>query len=102
MARLTTGLDVRFDDIVADKKNNLDKTLIKKELQRIYCENEVKHELKLSEKYNPNNLFKSKEQIIPIIKEQPEVSLIDPKKYPMHIRFINKVRGFFSKFIKRN
>ena len=62
----------------------------KQELIKIYAENDKKREAELREKYNPDNIFKSK--IEKIVSEQ---ALVEYKE-SFFKRIINKIKDLFS------
>ena len=66
----------------------------KKELLDLYCKNDLKKEQELREKYNPDNLFKSKNKI----EEKPrETSMIVVEKKGI----LNKIIKFIRKILNR-
>lgn len=72
----------------------------KKNLVLQLCENEIKEEKILKEKYNPDNLFKAeKERLNTIIEETKKENLPAEtiKKESFLSKLINKIKSFFSK-----
>lgn len=65
----------------------------KEKLCRLFQENENKYQEELREKYNPDNLFKSKE-----VKEEKEESteLIEYKENSLFKKIINKLMSLFK------
>ncbi len=66
----------------------------KQELKKLFEDNEVKYQVELREKYNPDNLFKKRnsQQEENIITNQ--VSMVEYKK-PLFKRIINKIKIIF-------
>lgn len=69
----------------------------KQELIALYSENDRKKEEELREKYNPDNLFKKKEQ--PIEPSQPEenMQLIEYKEQNIFKKILSKIMNFFRR-----
>ena len=68
----------------------------KQELMKKYSENEKKYQEELREKYNPDNIFKKRNQENKIEENiiQNEVALVEYKE-PIFRRFINKIKSIF-------
>ena len=71
----------------------------KKILIAIYAENDKKREKAIKEKYNPDNLFKSKKNINNQIvkKSQEEISLIKYKEKNFILKLIDKIKNILNK-----
>ena len=70
----------------------------KRELKKVYMENEKKHQIELSEKYEYNNIFNNKKEIDMNEKvETEEKSMIEYKKDNIFI----KLKKFILKFFGR-
>ena len=71
----------------------------KKILIAIYAENDKKREKAIKEKYNPDNLFKSKKNINNEIvkKSQEETSLIKYKEKNFILKLIDKIKNILNK-----
>ena len=70
----------------------------KKELLALYAENDKKREEELREKYNPDNLFKKKEQIIENKEiKQENTQLIEYKEQNIFKKILNKIMNSFKK-----
>lgn len=71
----------------------------KKNLIAIYAENDKKREKAIQEKYNPDNLFKSKKNINNEIvkKSQEETSLIKYKEKNFILKLIDKIKNILNK-----
>lgn len=69
-----------------DEKQNLDKIL---------TENEKKYQEELLEKYNPDNLFKKREETKVVLSE--EVSLIEYKKHTLFDKIKMFIKNMFRK-----
>ncbi len=70
----------------------------KKELLKMYSENDKKIETEMREKYNPDNLFKKKEKVSQndeIKKESTE--LIEYKEQNIFKKILNRIMKFFKK-----
>ena len=67
----------------------------KKRLKAIYAQNEKEYQNMLYEKYNPNDIFKKKEEktVKDIIKQEKNMQTIEYKK-PIFKRLINKILNF--------
>ena len=70
----------------------------KKELIALYAENDKRKEEELREKYNPDNLFKKKEQIVEGNEiKQENTQLIEYKEQNIFKKILNKIMNFFKK-----
>ena len=75
----------------------------KRRLKKIYSDNEIKHQQKLREMYNPEDVFKTKQKQEQIENEisseetQENVAMIEYRKET----FIDKIKKFFIKIFKR-
>ena len=70
----------------------------KKELIALYAENDKRKEEELREKYNPDNLFKKKEQIVEDNEiKQENTQLIEYKEQNIFKKILNKIMNFFKK-----
>ena len=70
----------------------------KREYARLVREKEIKHQEELREKYNPNDIFKKKENKIEIQQEEVESNVqMVVYKENIFIRFFNKIKNFFRK-----
>lgn len=70
----------------------------KKELLALYAENDKKREEELREKYNPDNLFKKKEQIIENNEiKQESMQLIEYQEQNIFKKILNKIMNLFKK-----
>lgn len=70
----------------------------KKELIALYAENDKRKEEELREKYNPDNLFKKKEQIFEDNEiKQENTQLIEYKEQNIFKKILNKIMNFFKK-----
>lgn len=75
----------------------------KRRLKKIYSDNEIKHQQKLREMYNPEDVFKTKQKQEQIENEisseeiQENVAMVEYKKET----FIDKIKKFFIKIFKR-
>lgn len=70
----------------------------KKELIALYDENDKRKEEELREKYNPDNLFKKKEQIVEDNEiKQENTQLIEYKEQNIFKKILNKIMNFFKK-----
>lgn len=72
----------------------------KKEFNRKIRENEEKYQQELKEKYNTDNLFKKKENIIKQENEQEETQLLTVQNKSFIQKIIEKIKGIFRR-IKR-
>lgn len=72
----------------------------KKELVRIYTEQDKKIEEELREKYNPDNIFKKKIQKEELVKEElvkeESVALVKYKNENIFSKIITKITNFFK------
>ena len=75
----------------------------KRRLKKIYSDNEIKHQQKLREMYNPENVFKTKQKQELIENEisseeiKENVAMVEYKKET----FIEKIKKFFAKIFKK-
>lgn len=70
----------------------------KQEMLKMYSENDKKREEEIREKYNPDNLFKKKEQIIVDNEvKQENTQLIEYKEKNIFKKIINRIMKFFKK-----
>ena len=70
----------------------------KKELIALYAENDKIKEEELREKYNPDNLFRKKEQIVEDNEiKQENTQLIEYKEQNIFKKILNKIMNFFKK-----
>ena len=67
----------------------------KRNLSRKFNENEKKYQEELSEKYNADNLFKSKKEET-IIENTVETAMIIHQDLPLYKRIFIKIKEFFS------
>ena len=68
----------------------------KKELKRIYEENEKKYQIKLREKYNPDNIFKNKPKNIQVNQPQ-QTAMIEYKEDSL----LKRIKKLIWKFLNR-
>lgn len=68
----------------------------KEELRKVFKDNEDKHQAKLREKYNPDNIFKNRYQIKEEQQNDTEnnVAMIEYKESTFR-RILNKIRNIF-------
>lgn len=70
----------------------------KKEMLKMYSENDKKIEDEMRERYNPDNLFKKKEQEIKDKKiKQENIQLIEYKEQNILKRILDRIKKFFKK-----
>ena len=70
----------------------------KRELKKVYMENEKKHQIELSEKYEYNNIFNNKKEIDMNEKvENEEKSMIEYKKDNIFIKLKKFILNFFGR-----
>ena len=70
----------------------------KKELIALYAENDKIKEEELREKYNPDNLFRKKEQIVEDNEiKQENTQHIEYKEQNIFKKILNKIMNFFKK-----
>ena len=73
----------------------------KRRLKKIYADNEIKYQQTLRGMYNPDYVFKNKQQLtdkeITCEETQENVAMIEYKKET----FIDKIKKFFKKIFKR-
>lgn len=75
----------------------------KQRLKKIYSDNEIKHQQKLREMYNPEDVFKTKQKQEQIENEisseeiKENVAMVEYKKET----FIEKIKKFFAKIFKK-
>lgn len=73
----------------------------KKELIKLYAQNDKRKEEELREKYNPDNLFKKKEKIVEDNKiNQENTQLIEYKEQNIFKKILSKIMKLFKKIIK--
>lgn len=65
----------------------------KERLKRIYTENEERYQAELREKYNPDSIFKDKEENYKEIKDN---LLVEVKKETFFTKVINFIKGIFK------
>ena len=72
----------------------------KKELLKMYSENDKKIEAEMRERYNPDNLFKKKEKVEQNDDiKQEKTELIEYKEKNIFRKIIDRIKTFFSKSI---
>lgn len=75
----------------------------KRRLKKIYSDNEIKHQQKLREMYNPEDVFKTKQKQEQIENEisseeiQENVAMVEYKKETL----IDKIKKFFANIFKK-
>lgn len=69
----------------------------KKELIKLYAENDRKREEELREKYNPDNIFKNKQTESISNTEESNTSLIEYKESNFFKKIINKIMSLFKR-----
>lgn len=70
----------------------------KRKLKKVYMENEKKHQIELSEKYEYNNIFNNKKEIDMNEKvENEEKSMIEYKKDNIFIKLKKFILNFFGR-----
>lgn len=69
----------------------------KKELIKLYAENDRKREEELREKYNPDNIFKNKQKKNISNTEETNTSLIEYKDSNFFKKIISKIMSLFKK-----
>lgn len=70
----------------------------KKELLKMYSENDKKIEAEMKERYNPDNLFKKKEKLEQNNNiKQEKTELIEYKEENIFKKILNKIMRFFKK-----
>ena len=70
----------------------------KKELLKMYSENDKKIEAEMRERYNPDNLFTKKEKVKPNNEvKQENTELIEYKEQNIFKKILNKIMKFFKK-----
>lgn len=69
----------------------------RKQLKNIFYENENRYQEELLEKYNPNNIFKRKEQKLEITESINTDTQLVPYKENIFTRFLNKIKKLFGK-----
>ena len=75
----------------------------KQRLKKIYSDNEIKHQQKLREMYNPEDVFKTKQKQEQIENEisseeiKENLAMVEYKKET----FIEKIKKFFAKIFKK-
>jgi len=65
----------------------------KRRLRKIYSDNEIKHQQKLREKYNPDNVFRIKNKEVELSNPNNEFSIIEYKESIVK-RIISKIKRF--------
>lgn len=68
----------------------------KKRLKQVYANNQKAYDEMLYEKYNPDNLFKKRNEIEEMQEQANMVSMVEYKE-PLIRRIINKIKDFFRK-----
>ena len=69
----------------------------KKELIKLYAENDRKREDELREKYNPDNIFKNKQKENISNNEETKTALIEYKESNFFKKMISKIMSLFKK-----
>jgi hypothetical protein len=70
----------------------------KKELREMFRKNDEEHQAELREKYNPDNLFKKKEQTVEEKEiKQENMQLIEYKEENIFKKILNRIMKFFKK-----
>ena len=69
----------------------------KKELIKLYAENDRKREEELREKYNPDNIFKNKQTESISNTEESNTSLIEYKETNFFKKIISKIMSLFKR-----
>ena len=70
----------------------------KKELLKMYSENDKKIEAEMRERYNPDNIFKKKEKVEQNNEvKQENTELIECKEQNIFKKILNKIMKFFKK-----
>jgi hypothetical protein len=70
----------------------------RQQLKNIFYENESKYQAELREKYNPDNLFKKKEQTVEEKEiKQENMQLIEYKEENIFKKILNRIMKFFKK-----
>ena len=72
----------------------------KEQLKQLFKNNEEKHQVEIREKYNPDNLFKNKNNndiSIDKIVEPQNISMVEYKKQGIFKRILDKITRFFKK-----
>jgi len=69
----------------------------KQDFQNMLNENEKQYQEELREKYNPDNLFKKRNEIKEEIEEPLNIVSMIEYKEPLIKRIINKIKDFFRK-----
>lgn len=76
-----------------------DNEVEKERLEKIYADNEKKYQEMLQEKYNPDNIFKSKQKNISQEDENTEeTSLVPIKERNFILKLFDKIKNMFKKF----
>lgn len=68
----------------------------KKQLREIFQKNEEKHQALIREKYNPENLFKEKEEVKETLKIEESTSIIEYKEQNFFRKILNKIIRFLK------
>lgn len=70
----------------------------KKELLKMYSENDKKIEAEMRERYNPDNLFKKKEKVEQNDEAKEEsTEIIEYKEQNIFKKILNRIMKFFKK-----
>lgn len=69
----------------------------RKQLKNIFYENENKHQEELLEKYNPNDIFKKREQRVKVTNPIDSNTQITLYKENIFTKFLNKLKNLFRK-----
>ena len=69
----------------------------KKQLKNIFYENENKYQEELLEKYNPNDIFKKREQRVKVTNPIDSNTQITLYKENIFTKFLNKLKNLFRK-----
>lgn len=69
----------------------------KQELLEILNQNEQEYQAELTEKYNPDNIFKNK-KVTKINENTEEISLVPIKEKSFILKLLDKIKNMFKKF----
>ena len=69
----------------------------KQELLKILNQNEQEYQAELTEKYNPDNIFKNK-KVTKINENTKEISLVTIKEKSFILKLLDKIKNMFKKF----
>lgn len=69
----------------------------KQELLEILNQNEQEYQAELTEKYNPDNIFKNK-KVTKIDENTEEISLVPIKEKSFILKLLDKIKNMFKKF----